>query len=73
MKTDVQWMVQISGASGSEICAVVRAIQADALRHAAELCLEQYEDPAWHLFYRTAAKICSERLQSEARRLEAKP
>jgi len=31
MKTDVQWMTQISGSSGAEICAIIRDIQADAI------------------------------------------
>lgn len=59
MKTDVQWMVQLVGNNGAEKCAVVRAIQADALRHAASLI--------------GLRSVHRERLVAEAEKLEAQP
>jgi len=50
-------------------CRNVRAIQADALRHAAELCAELYQEDVWDSHTRTARDSCVAAIEAAAAKL----
>lgn len=73
MKTVEHWNEQFNQCScPKEDDDVVRAIQADALRYAAEIAGSHYQGTEWHLFYATARSVIKEAIEAEAAKLEEK-
>lgn len=63
---EVEW----DSADDSEVEEFIKAIQADALKHAAEIAGRMFDDPAWPDEYQKAGERIKQQILTESAKLE---